>query len=207
MNANRELWTQVRRDCEQQPLANVKVLSRWMRHARRYRLADAAALLIRRPADSVATENYLRQLIARTARQIGGAIAIGPTFVQTVADLGEDVLAALPTHSKTTLARLAERAAKAHAEDMEGRGYFSHSTPEGWSPSRRLSLTGASGYSAVGENIAVGQPTPQDVMADWMASSGHRANILNASYTHLGVGVAERAGGGPYWVQVFLRRP
>lgn len=98
----------------------------------------------------------------------------------------------------------AERAAKAHAEDMQGRAYFSHSTPEGWSPSTRMSMTGGSGFSQVGENIALGYPTAQAVMDGWMNSTGHRANILNASYTHLGVGVDEAR---PHWVQVFLRRP
>lgn len=106
-----------------------------------------------------------------------------------------------------TLDTAAERAAKVHAEDMEGRGFFSHTTPEGWSPGDRLQMTGATGYSGWGENIAVGQLTAQDVMTAWMGSSGHRANILSATHTHLGVGVAERTGGGPYWVQVFLRRP
>jgi uncharacterized protein YkwD len=99
----------------------------------------------------------------------------------------------------------AERAAKAHAEDMVGRGYFNHNSPEGWTPSNRLTMTGASGYSSVGENIAYGYGTPTAVMDGWVASSGHRANILNSSYTHIGIGVDE--GSGPHWVQVFLRRP
>lgn len=98
----------------------------------------------------------------------------------------------------------ATQAAKAHAEDMAGRGFFAHTTPEGWTPADRLQLLGVTGYSGVGENIALGQPTPQDVMTAWMNSSGHRANILNPSYTHIGVGVVD--GPGPYWVQVFLTR-
>ena len=98
----------------------------------------------------------------------------------------------------------AVRAAKAHAEDMIGRSYFSHSTPEGWSPSDRVTMTGGTGFSGVGENIAFGQQTPAAVMTAWMNSSGHRANILNTSYTHIGIGVADSQG--PYWVQVFLRR-
>lgn len=98
----------------------------------------------------------------------------------------------------------AAQAAKAHAEDMGGRGFFAHNTPEGWTPADRLQLLGASGYTRVGENIALGQPTPQDVMTAWMGSSGHRANILDPAYTHLGVGVVDAPG--PYWVQVFLTR-
>ena len=98
----------------------------------------------------------------------------------------------------------AELAAKVHVEDMEGRGYFSHFTPEGWSPLDRLNMTGASGFSLNGENIAVGQRDPASVMQAWMTSAGHRANILHADYTHIGVGVAAAT---PYWAQVFLRRP
>ena len=52
-----------------------------------------------------------------------------------------------------------------------------------------------------GENIAYGQRTPAAVMDAWMNSSGHRANILNSSYTHIGVGYCER---GNYWTQMFM---
>ncbi|MCO5167771.1 MAG: CAP domain-containing protein [Planctomycetes bacterium] len=99
----------------------------------------------------------------------------------------------------------ATQAAKAHVEDMRGRGYFAHNTPEGWSPLDRLQLLGASGFTRVGENIAMGQPTPQAVVTAWMNSPGHRANILDPAYTHLGVGVVRSPG--PYWAQVFLTRP
>ena len=56
-------------------------------------------------------------------------------------------------------------------------------------------------YRSAGENIARGQKTPEAVVNAWMNSSGHRANILNASYTEIGVGyVAE----GNYWTQMFI---
>ncbi|MDR0223232.1 MAG: CAP domain-containing protein [Oscillospiraceae bacterium] len=58
-------------------------------------------------------------------------------------------------------------------------------------------------YSGMGENIAGGQATPDEVVEDWMDSEGHRKNILNPNYTHLGVGVAEK-NGRFYWVQLFL---
>jgi uncharacterized protein YkwD len=96
----------------------------------------------------------------------------------------------------------AERAAKVHSEDMLGRNFFDHISPEGWDPSARLQMTGASGYSGFGENIALGQQTPAAVMTAWMNSPGHRANILNPTFTHLGVGIAS----GPRWTQVFLTR-
>ncbi|WP_066041711.1 cell wall-binding repeat-containing protein [Herbiconiux solani] len=58
------------------------------------------------------------------------------------------------------------------------------------------------GWRTNGENIAVGQVSADQVMSDWMASPGHRANILNSSYTRIGVGyVASNRGG--MWVQIF----
>ncbi len=97
----------------------------------------------------------------------------------------------------------AELAAKVHCEDMLGRNFFDHFTPEGWSPNDRLVMTGGSGFVASGENVAFGQPNPAAVVKAWMDSPGHRANILYPDFTHLGVGVAEAT---PHWAQVFLRR-
>jgi uncharacterized protein YkwD len=89
--------------------------------------------------------------------------------------------------------------ARAHSEDMRDRDYFDHVNPEGLSPFDRAERAG---MSARAENIAYGQPDPADVMADWMASSGHRANILNCDLTRLGVGIAA-GGGGPWWTELF----
>lgn len=94
-------------------------------------------------------------------------------------------------------------AAKVHSEDMRIRNYFNHVSPEGFAPADRLIAVKASGYTSTGENIALGQTSAAQVMQDWMNSAGHRANILNPEFTHLGVGVAEP---GPYWTQVFLKR-
>ena len=54
---------------------------------------------------------------------------------------------------------------------------------------------------SAGENIACGYGTPAAVVNGWMNSSGHRANILNASYTQIGVGYY---AGGNYWTQMFI---
>ena len=55
----------------------------------------------------------------------------------------------------------------------------------------------------VGENVAYGYPSGSAVMAGWMASSGHRANILNSSYRLLGVGAVQSSDGRWYAAQVF----
>ena len=78
---------------------------------------------------------------------------------------------------------------------------FSHTRPNGSSCFTVLSENGIS-YNGAGENIAYGQSSPDEVMTAWMNSAGHRANILNASFTRLGVGVYE-SGGTLYWTQLF----
>lgn len=76
---------------------------------------------------------------------------------------------------------------------------FSHTRPDGTSC---FSVLQGYAYSAVGENIAYGQTSPEDVMMSWMNSSGHRANILNAEFEEIGVGCYIK-GGRKYWVQLF----
>ena len=78
---------------------------------------------------------------------------------------------------------------------------FSHTRPDGRSCFTALSDSGIS-YNGAGENIAYGQDTPKEVMTAWMNSQGHRANILNGSFTKLGVGIYS-SGGTIYWVQLF----
>jgi uncharacterized protein YkwD len=122
-------------------------------------------------------------------------------FAQDVLDLvneerasrGLDLLVADPD---------AAEAAYGHAYDMDARNFFSHVNPSGENPGDRLDRAGAS-WSMVGENIAQGQETPDDVMAEWMSSPDHRDNILHPDFTRLGVGV-HVASGGPWWVQVFF---
>ena len=78
---------------------------------------------------------------------------------------------------------------------------FSHTRPNGSSFSTALTEAGVS-YTRSGENIAYGQSTPQQVVNAWMNSSGHRANILNESFTTIGVGYTV-VNGIAYWAQLF----
>ena len=79
---------------------------------------------------------------------------------------------------------------------------FSHTRPDGTSFATALKEAGVS-YQRSGENIAWGQKTPEIVVNAWMNSSGHRANIMNANFTRIGVGYLTNASGTPYWVQLF----
>jgi len=94
------------------------------------------------------------------------------------------------------------RVARIKSQDMKDNGYFSHTSPTYGSPFDMMQSFGIS-YSSAGENIAKGQSSPQAVVNAWMNSSGHRANILNSSYTAIGVGYV---AGGNYWTQLFVGR-
>ena len=92
------------------------------------------------------------------------------------------------------------RVARFKSQDMKDNSYFSHTSPVYGSPFEMIRNFGIS-YRSAGENIARGQRTPQAVVNSWMNSSGHRANILNSTYTKIGVGyVAD----GNYWTQMFI---
>jgi uncharacterized YkwD family protein len=89
------------------------------------------------------------------------------------------------------------------SEDMANLGYFDHNSPTYGSPFDMMKQFGIS-YQTAGENIAMGQTSPEQVMTGWMNSEGHRANILNASFTKLGVGIAQDSSGRYYWTQQFI---
>lgn len=121
------------------------------------------------------------------------------SYIQQVIDLVNN------ERAKAGLSPLKESLSAAQAADVRAREIatsFSHTRPDGTSFSTALSQNGAA-YRGAGENIAYGQRTPQEVMEGWMNSQGHRANILNANYTTIGVGYYEDANGTGYWTQLF----
>ena len=101
-----------------------------------------------------------------------------------------------------TVDRGAASAAQVRAKEIERS--FSHTRPDGSSFNSALTEAGVN-FSGAGENIAYGQNSPEKVMEGWMNSSGHRANILNSSYTSIGVGHYQNASGVNYWTQLFIR--
>lgn len=92
------------------------------------------------------------------------------------------------------------RVARYKSQDMVDKRYFSHTSPTYGSPFDMMRAFGIT-YRSAGENIAYGYRTPQAVVDGWMNSPGHRANILNASYSQIGVGYVAQ---GNYWTQMFI---
>jgi uncharacterized protein YkwD len=87
-----------------------------------------------------------------------------------------------------------EDASQVHSDDMARRNFFAHETPEGGTPSQRMTAAGyPPGGVSVGENIYWGEEamaTPVEAVDGWMHSPGHRENILRPQFAEVGVGVA-----------------
>jgi len=91
-----------------------------------------------------------------------------------------------------------------HADDMARYNYFSHSGRDGSDPAQRVERAGYR-YRATGENIAGGQLNPEAAVAGWIKSPSHCANLMNPSYTEMGVAFAvePKSDMGVYWTQTF----
>jgi uncharacterized protein YkwD len=96
------------------------------------------------------------------------------------------------------------KAAQMQAEQMASLGRMDHVLNDGPYPAPQDRLA-AAGYKwrAFAENIAYGQRGAADVTESWMGSAGHRANMLNGTYTEIGTGYAVDPRGRSYFVQVF----
>lgn len=104
------------------------------------------------------------------------------------------------------------QAAQRHSEDMAVNNFFGHVGSNGSTLAQRVNAVGYS-WSALAENVAAGYSTPEAVMVGWMSSDGHRRNILNCRYVHIGIGYVYQADDAPlpgsrhpyyhYWTQVF----
>ncbi|HVT57169.1 MAG TPA: CAP domain-containing protein [Thermoanaerobaculia bacterium] len=82
-----------------------------------------------------------------------------------------------------------DEAAQRHAEDMLKRSYFAHQSPDGKSVRERARATGYN-WATIGENLAEGQTTVDEVVDSWMHSRAHRENLLDGRFTQLGLGLA-----------------
>ncbi|MFE5890274.1 CAP domain-containing protein [Streptomyces sp. NPDC056462] len=97
------------------------------------------------------------------------------------------------------------KAAQRHSADMAKHNYVGHIGSHGSTIVDRVEASGYTGWSALAENVAAVHVTAAGVVKSWMNSPGHRANILNCSLEHVGVGYVKQAGSahGTYWTQNF----
>lgn len=92
------------------------------------------------------------------------------------------------------------KVAREKSSDMQRNNYFSHTSPTYGSPFDMMKKYGIN-YRSAGENIAMGQRSPEEVVKAWMNSEGHRKNIMSSNFTHIGVGHVAQ---GNYWTQMFI---
>ncbi|WP_227370127.1 CAP domain-containing protein [Halomonas sp. M20] len=99
-----------------------------------------------------------------------------------------------------------EAAANAHSSNMAETNFFSHVDLDGDRVGQRVTIEGYT-WRMVGENIAAGQQSGDAVLEGWLASAGHCANIMNKTFTEMGMSRldASEATYSPYWTQVFGR--
>lgn len=102
-----------------------------------------------------------------------------------------------------TLDDAVNKVAESRAKELAEK--FSHTRPDGRDCFTALTESGIV-YSSCGENIAMGQTTPEEVMDSWMNSDGHRANILSSDYTKMGLGYYyDKENNQHYWAQIFIK--
>jgi uncharacterized protein YkwD len=98
-------------------------------------------------------------------------------------------------------------AAQTYSTVLAESGCFAHTCGPVPDFSVRITQSGYTGMLAAGENLAAGYRTPEEVIAGWLNSPGHRANLLSANYTEIGIGVATGEGRyGIFWAQEFGAR-
>jgi uncharacterized protein YkwD len=101
--------------------------------------------------------------------------------------------------SPVRVSRELTSAARGHSQDQADHEEMSHTGSDGSSAGERITRAGYA-WSRMGENVAMGTTSSARVMEMWMESSGHRKNILNCAFQH--IGIAQVDG---YWTQVFAR--
>ena len=165
-----------------------------------------------------ATEQVLYGLVAPTAPvaqqatyappQVAGIRGAGPVaaprednaYEQRVVELVNQIRGQYGLAQLSYDERL-DRGAEAHTMHQAAVGQMAHEGIGDGTPQDRMF---AAGWNlAWGENVGVGQLTPEQVVQEWMASPGHRANILNGDFRFLSVGYDVAADGRPYWTQSF----
>jgi uncharacterized protein YkwD len=97
-----------------------------------------------------------------------------------------------------------ERAAQSHAQDMAKNNFLGHEGSSGGMPGDRATIAGYV-WSSIGENVAAGQTTADEVVGTWLASAGHCENLMSPGYGETGVAhaISRSSDKGTYWVQVF----
>lgn len=200
-----------------------------------YRATHAASINVSGGASerellAILQSHYCAQILDRASTDIGIyrdasqlwivlAVPFAPRVAESPESAGQTILALVNSarvHSRNCGGRYFKaagllrwndtlaHASRLHAEDMARFSYFSHEGKDGSGPAQRVARAGYR-YRAMGENIAAGPRTSEDVVAGWLQSAPHCANLMNPAYTEMGAAFAVSAASemGVYWAQEF----
>ncbi len=138
-------------------------------------------------------------LMSDARHRVPAAVLSGSVFSLTNDQRIERNLPALERNA------LLDEAAQMKAQDMAGKGYYAHVSPDGVTPMHWVEKAGYR-YLIIGENLVVNRTDAEQVVDAFMGSPGHRANILRSDFTEIGVGVANGTYKGKeatFAVQIF----
>jgi len=143
--------------------------------------------------DAVVAEESSATVSARVVELVNAARSNGRKC-------GSERFGAAPSLSISQKLNLA---AAGHARDMARKKFFEHRGSDGSQPKERVIRAGYQ-PRLTGENIAYGPESAEEVVAGWLASPGHCANIMDPRFQSIGTGLAiGRKRGEIYWVQNF----
>ncbi len=146
-------------------------------------------------APTLATADSSQDIVSQANALSAANIAYYSEILELVNNIRAEA-GVSPLTLDTTLCQ----AATVRAIEMDNTGVFSHTRPDGtdcWSVFKLYGIT----YRTCGENIAMGQRTPAQVVESWRNSPGHYANMVKAGFGKLGVGMSN--SNRIYWVQMF----
>lgn len=142
--------------------------------------ALAAVVLL---AGIVAFERFGLVSFPGPSEDLSAAVLAGSVVKLTNEERAAQDLPALSANALLT------RAAQMKADDMAEKSYYAHVSPDGTIPPYWLNQVGYK-YQIMGENLVIDRTRSEDVVSAWMGSHDHRVNILNPSFTEIGIGVA-----------------
>jgi uncharacterized protein YkwD len=156
-------------------------------------------------AGAIAVRIYLNTSLPHSVEQIAGVSSEETRILDLV-----NVERAKAGRAALKLSGRLAVAARGHSYDMALRHYFSHSSADGVSPEQRIRGSGID-YSEIGENIYMEDYPDHGRLAEralegWLASPGHRKNMLSPVFNETGVGLARAADGTTYVTQDFIRK-
>lgn len=155
----------------QKSIQKILILTVWML---------LVGLVISKPADAKVT--------TKASDSVVKADVASPYSEQQIIEATNSFRQALGLHPLLNDEKLSQ-AAQAKAEDMVKNKYFDHSTPTGELFSAFINRSGYT-YRQAGENLALHHATIDSLIQAWLLSPGHKANIVNANYNDIGIGVA-----------------